>query len=162
MEERERVLNKMRALCSRSEHCRSDIRKRLEKYVNLDAEEIVEILCKEQFINDLRYAVAFARDKSSLQGWGERKIKLALARNGVEESVIKEALEEIDEVAADKKLDALLRTKYRSLRSETMRKNSTTDDQEEYTLKMKIFRYALSRGYSYDQIEKLYDTIRSN
>lgn len=152
MDEKEKVLNKMRSLCSRGEHCSADIRKRLEKYVNLNAGEIVETLLKEQYINDLRYATAFARDKSSLLGWGATKISLALSKNGIAQDTISQAISMIDEDASLKRLTSLMSTKYRSLKGE----------KEEQMRKLKVFRYALGRGYSYEQIKRVYDTIRPN
>ena len=43
----------------------------------------------------------FARDKSSLQGWGKVKIRVDLQRKGIEESAITAALSEIDSEAAE-------------------------------------------------------------
>ena len=66
--EKQRLLERMMRLCSLSEHCIGDIRKKVER-VNPDwCDEIVGRLCKEGYINEMRYARAFARDKSSLAG----------------------------------------------------------------------------------------------
>lgn len=139
-------------LCSLSEHCIGDIRKKVER-VNPDwCEEIVGKLCKEGYIDETRYARAFARDKSSLAGWGSAKIKVALYAKGIAPSVIEAALEEIDDDAAGKRLSALLSSKWKSLERES----------DPYRRKAKLFRYALGRGYDYAQINKEYDNIRGN
>lgn len=114
-----------------------------------EAEEIVGTLCSEGYVDDRRYARAFARDKSALQGWGNLKIKLALQRKGIEAEVISAALEEIDSEAATSKLESLLRAKLRTLRKE----------EDAATRRAKVLRYALGRGYGYDQINKVYNDI---
>ena len=139
-------------LCSLSEHCRADIAARLDKAGTPHAEEILETLCKEGYIDDARYARAFARDKSSLEGWGSAKIKLTLLRKGVEPQTAEQALEEIDRQAAGNKFHSLLSAKWRALSKET----------DPAKKQAKLYRYALGRGYSYDEIRKEYDKLRRN
>lgn len=139
-------------LCSLSEHCIGDIRKKVER-VNPDwCDEIVGRLCKEGYIDEMRYARAFARDKSSLAGWGSAKIKVALYAKGIAPSVIEDALGEIDDVAVRKKLSALMSSKWKSLERES----------DPFKRKAKLFRYAIGRGYDYEQIKEEYDNIRGN
>ncbi|MBO4571571.1 MAG: RecX family transcriptional regulator [Bacteroidales bacterium] len=147
--ERAKAIERMRGICSRKECCRQEIAAKLEKLEVEDVSGAVEQLCKEGFIDERRYARAFARDKSSLQGWGSLKIKLALQRKGIEAEVISAALEEIDAEAASAKLESLLRAKLRTLRKE----------EDSTTRRAKVFRYALGRGYGYDQINKVYNDI---
>lgn len=142
----------MRGICSRKECCRKEILAKLEKLEVQDPEGAVDQLCKENYINEARYAAAFARDKSSLQGWGPLKIRLSLQAKGIDAETIAEALGEVDADAADAKLEALLRAKLRTLRTET-------DPQKRYA---KLLRFALGRGYNYDQIKKSYDNIRTD
>jgi len=142
----------MMRLCSLSEHCRSEILKKLENAGAVRPTEIVETLCKEGYIDEARYARAFARDKSSLQGWGSGKIKLALLKKGISSETIVAALCEIDGEAAREKLRQIVSAKWRTLSSE----------KDELKKQAKLFRYALGRGYGYDEIRKEYDLIRGN
>ena len=82
--ERTKAIERMRGICSRKECCRQEISAKLEKLEVEDVKGAVEQLCIEGFIDERRYARAFARDKSSLQGWGSLKIKLALQRKGID------------------------------------------------------------------------------
>lgn len=94
----EKVLDRMRNLCSRREYCRADIMKKAMSALDGDrekAEKVIEILVAEKYIDELRYASAFARDKSSISGWGETKIRYMLSSKGVPREVIDKALEEI-------------------------------------------------------------------
>ena len=129
-----------------------EIAAKLEKLEVEDIEGALDQLCKENYINEARYAAAFARDKSSLQGWGSLKIRLSLQAKGIDAQTIADALGDIDRDAADAKLEALLRAKLRTLKAET-------DPSKRYG---KILRFALGRGYSYDQIKKSYDNIRTD
>lgn len=139
-------------LCSVSEHCRSDILKKLEKCSVSNPEEIVDRLCAEGYIDQDRYARAFVRDKSSLQGWGNAKIKLALQRKGFDGSTIAEAFTQIDVQASDKRLRELMTAKWKSLDRETDPRKKMAG----------LFRFAMGRGYSYDQIKQIYDTFRTD
>ena len=141
----------MMALCSRREYCRKEI---LTKLTRLEAEDpagIVETLCRERYIDELRYATAFARDKSSLQGWGSLKIRVALQAKGIPAETIAAALGEIDAPAAEERLASLLRAKLRSLRGEP-------DEAARYR---KLLRFGLGRGYDYEQIKRTYDNLRT-
>lgn len=150
--EKEKALDKMMASCSRREYCPRDIMDKLSRLdvPKCEAEWVVERLCKEKFIDEARYAAAFARDKSSLQGWGPVKIRAALTAKGIDADTVTAALGEIDSPAAESKLKALLQSKMRQLK-----------DEQEQTRRAKLLRFALGRGYEYAQILKEYDNIRT-
>ena len=150
MMEKEVMLGRMMRLCAAGEHCSSDIRARLSALSPEDRELIMEKLLADGYIDDARYARAFARDKSSLQGWGNLKISLALQRKAIAPETIAAALDEIDAEAADLKLEQLLRAKWKSLHGEADPRRKEA----------KLLRYALGRGYGYDKIKKIYDNIR--
>ena len=143
----EKALDKMRRLCSRREYCVSDIRTKLMKELEGDAQKVETALNKlieERYVDDLRNATAYARDKASISGWGATKIRYMLSAKGVAKDVISEALNEVDESKAISRLEKLLEHKYKSLK----------DDPQ---WKIKLLRFALGRGYSYDEVS---DQIR--
>lgn len=144
------MLNRMMRQCALREYCRSDIRRKLDGLPQAEADEILSKLCHEGYVDDARYARAFARDKSALQGWGNLKIKLALQRKGIAADAVSAALAEIDAPAADNRKEQVLRAKWKALERET-----DTDKKA-----ARFFRYGLSRGYSYEEIKKTYDNIR--
>ena len=135
-------MDKMRRLCSRREYCVSDIRAKLMKELDGDVQKVETAINKlkdEKYVDDLRYATAYARDKASISGWGATKIRYMLSAKGVAKDVISEALNEVDEVKASTRLEKLLENKYKSLK----------DDPQ---WKIKLLRFALGRGYSYDEV----------
>lgn len=148
-EKKLKVLNRLRGLCSRREYCVADVFKKAADGLEGDraaAQEVVDVLVKEKYVDDLRYASAFARDKSAIQGWGEVKIRYMLSAKGVPRDVIDKALEEIDEDKAESRLEKLLQNKLKSLK----------DDPQ---CRLKLLRFALGRGYSYDEVNSLINTL---
>ena len=145
----EKVLDKMRNLCSRREYCRSDIMKKVLKALDGDrtgAEKITETLVREKYIDELRYSSAFARDKASIAGWGETKIRYMLSAKGIPRETISLALEEIDEGKAAGRLEKLMENKFKSLK----------DDPQ---CRMKMLRFALGRGYGYEEVSSVLDGL---
>ena len=103
------------------------------------AEKVIATLVEEKYLDELRYASAFARDKSSLAGWGETKIRYMLSSKGVPRDIISQALEEVDDSKARTRLEKLMENKYRSLK----------DDPQ---CRLKMLRFGLGRGYGYDEV----------
>ena len=146
------VTDRLRALCSRREYCTQDVMKKALKALEGDrhaAEQVLETLIAEKYVDDLRYAGAYCRDKASLSGWGEVKIRYMLASKGIPREIIAEALEEIDGNRAQDRLNRLLQTKYKSIK----------DDPQ---CRLKLLRYALGRGYSYDEVSSIIDCLIHN
>ena len=148
----EKVLDRMRNLCSRREYCRADIMKKVVSALDGDrekAEKVMEILVAEKYIDEFRYASAFARDKSAISGWGETKIRYMLSSKGVPREIIDKALEEIDESKAMTRLEKLMENKYRSLK----------DDPQ---CRLKMLRFGLGRGYGYEEVSEVLEILMKN
>lgn len=140
-----KILDNLRRQCSRREYCRSDVFKKAGKALDGDreaAQKVVDTLVEERYVDDLRYASAFARDKSSIAGWGAVKIRYMLSAKGIDKEIISQALEDIDRTKADNRLEKLLENKRRTLK-------------EDPQWKLKLLRFAMGRGYSYDQVNEL-------
>lgn len=148
-QEAAKVLDRMRALCSRREYCRKDIMKKVLPAVDGDvtvAGGIIDMLVKEKYIDELRYASAFARDKSSIAGWGAVKIRYMLSAKGIPEGLVAQALEEIDGEKAVSRLDKLMENKFRSLK-------------EDPQCRLKMLRFGIGRGYGYDEVSSVVDRL---
>ena len=144
-----KVADRMRALCSRREYCRKDILKKVMTALDGDAakaEEVVGKLVEERYVDDRRYAAAFARDKASIAGWGAAKIRYMLAAKGVDREIIASALEEIDVNRADARLEKLMENKARSLKDDPQRR-------------IKLLRFGVGRGYGYEEVSSMIDRI---
>lgn len=144
-----KILDNLRRQCSRREYCVSDVLAKAEKALEGDKEkamQVVESLVKDKYVDDLRYACAYAREKSSISGWGEVKIRYMLSAKRISKDVISQALEDIDQQRATSRLEKLLENKYRTLK----------DDPQ---WKMKLLRFALGRGYSYDDVNEVLKSL---
>ncbi|MDE6644381.1 MAG: RecX family transcriptional regulator [Muribaculaceae bacterium] len=132
------ALVKMEDLCSRSEHSSNEIRKKL---VNMrlsgDAiNKIIDSLIDRRYIDDHRYAIAYARDKYRFSKWGRLKIRQALSLGGIPRDYINDALEQIDQNSYIEILDNMLKAKARSIKEGNTFEGRT-----------KLYRFGLSRGF---------------
>ncbi|MCF6242953.1 MAG: RecX family transcriptional regulator [Bacteroidales bacterium] len=144
------ALVKVQNLCARSEKCKADIRKKLYEWQisSSESEKIIESLVQDKFIDELRYAEYFVRDKFRFNKWGRIKIAYTLKLKQIPQNIIEQALLEIKE------------EEYReSIKNEIMKKQKNIKDTETYKLKEKLIRFAQSRCYeldiSSDIIEKI-------
>ena len=144
-----KVLDKLQAQCSRREYCSSDVYAKALKALEGDedgAVEVLEALKADKYVDDLRYASAFAREKASLSGWGKVKIRYMLSSKGIPGETISRALDEIDSDAAGRRMENVLMAKYRLI----------SDDPQ---AKIKLLKFALSRGYQYNDIKSFVDGL---
>lgn len=149
-EELKRVLSRMQGLCARREYCTSDIRRKLltrreTPLTEQEAGQILTALQREKYLDDARYAGAFARDKASLAAWGTAKIRYALRAKGISDEDIARALESIEPERSQERLRKLLESRCRNL----------ADDPK---CRQKLLRFALARGYDYDEINEVLST----
>lgn len=144
-----RALTRLQGLCAKAEYCSHDIFIKAFKSMEGDREaatRIVDSLVKDGFVDDLRYASAFAREKSSLTGWGSVKISFMLRGKGISDAVIKEALSSVDPEKASQKLRKLAEEKYRGLK-------------EDPECRLKLLKALLSRGYGYDDVAPVVEEV---
>ena len=149
MEEYSKVLDRLQAQCSKREYCSSDIlRKGLTAFEGdrEQATKLLDSLIQDRFVDDLRYATAFAREKSRLTGWGPAKIKYMLVGKGIPRSIVDEALKEVDPDEAERKMRSVLEVKYKTLAGDPQ-------------AKFKLLKFGLTRGYEYDVIAPVVDDI---
>ncbi len=138
----QKILSRLRNLCSRREYCVSDIMEKALMALDGDvagANAVVESLMADGYVNDRRYCAAYAREKSSVSGWGEVKIRHALSCKGISRDDIDSGIAEIDVGRAAARLDRLLSVKRKALGDEPQ-------------WKIKLLRFALGRGYRYDEV----------
>ncbi|MDE6410259.1 MAG: RecX family transcriptional regulator [Muribaculaceae bacterium] len=141
---KEAALLRMADLCARGERCASEIREKLRKLMvpSSTANEIIEYLEENRYIDDLRFAKAYARDKVRFSGWGRNKIRMALAVKRISSSEIREALDELDEEEYLLSLTKAAEAKARTL------------DLTDYADRAKLYRHLASRGFESGLISK--------
>jgi len=140
------LLHKAASYCSISEHCVSEVEEKLNAWsIECDDKaKIIDRLIAEDFINEKRFCVFFVKDKFRFNKWGKIKISYALKQKGVSNDLISIALGTIDEGEYEEMLAAILKTKLVGLKYEY-----------EYEKQGKLFRFAQSRGFESNVIEKV-------
>lgn len=131
-------------LCSRAEKSSGDAMRLMRTWQvpESDRQAVLERLISMRFIDDSRYAEAYVREKSSLAGWGARKIAQQLRLKGISGDIIARVLATLDNEEQAERLEQRLRRKLR-----TTKYNST------YDLRGKLLRYGLGLGYDYDVVK---------
>ena len=142
--DRRQALSKSMALCSQKEYTEAGIRVKLKAWgvEQDDMDPVIEELIREKFVDDLRYATAFVRDKVRLNQWGRVKIRYMLSMEHVKFSIIDQALGEIDEEEYHESLREILEKKNRELARES----------NAFTKKQKLVKFAQGRGYEMEAI----------
>lgn len=141
------ALNRAMALCSKTEHCISDIRQKLESW-GLEPEkagDVIAVLLRENFINEERYAGAYARDKYRYNKWGRVKIVSMLKAKGIPSAIIDTAVSFTDEGEYKQLVRDMLLSRRKSVKA-----------RNQYDLKGKLLRYGLSKGF---ESSLLYDIL---
>lgn len=146
----EELLHKAASYCSISEHCVSEVEDKLTAWgvSEEDKQTIIERLKSEDFINEKRYCTYFVKDKFRFNKWGKIKISYALKVKGLDKEVVLNAMSTIDEGEYEELLASLLKTKLVGLKYEF-----------EYEKQGKLFRFAQSRGFENNVIERIIRTI---
>jgi len=141
------ALNKAMNQCSRREYCSDEIRRKLLAWnvENSEAEKILSILYKENYINDLRYAKAFVRDKFNLNKWGKVKLSVYLRKKNIPANIIRLAIDSIDNEAYLRLLKNLIADHRKSVKAKN-----------QFEMKAKLLRYGLSKGF---ESSLLYDLL---
>jgi regulatory protein len=145
----QQALIKIRDWCAYQERCQQEARDKLYDYglKTDDVENIIAHLINENFINEERFAVAFAGGKFRIKRWGKVKIKQELKAKRVSDYCIKKGLAIIDNTEYINTLKKVLALKAKSITEKNFLKK-----------KQKLVRYALSKGYEQDII---FDLLKS-
>jgi regulatory protein len=146
----QQILTKLTAVCSRAEYCKEDIRRKMERWEVADdiQEKVIAYLIKERYIDEERYARCFIKAKKEYNHWGEKKIEQALYMKRIPKDIYEPILKEICNNDFRDILKSLLQNKKRSVKASS-----------DYELRGKLIRFAMQRGFTYDQICKVIDEI---
>mgnify|MGYP001358293715 CR=1 FL=1 len=147
MNNKKETISRLKKLCSKKEKCIKDIKKKLEEWnINdSDISEIVEILIKENYINEERYVKAYINDKVKFEKWGKNKIIYELRKKGIDENLIHKIINSYDNEEYYKNLKEIIEKKRKILKDDS------------YENRRKLIRYLYSKGYSIDDINKFID-----
>ena len=128
---KEQALQKLKHYCGYQERSHSEVKEKLYSLGvwKKDHDEILAALIEENYLNEERFALTFARGKFRLKQWGRVKIKYELKQRQVSEYSIKKALKQIEEDEYMASLKKLANDRFASLKGEQylVRKKKTID-----------------------------------
>ena len=144
------ALVKMQSWCAYQERSQQDARDKLyELGMWTEAvENIIVQLIQDNFLNEERFAMTFARGKFTIKKWGRIKIKQELKQKRVSDYCLKKALAQIDEKEYINTLKKIIESKRKLIK-----------EPNKIKLQYKLMSYALSKGYEKDLV---FDVLNNN
>lgn len=139
------IKQKLEHFCAYRERCEQEVRRKLAEWqVKSDEQDAyVRYLLTEGFLNEDRYAAAFARGKFRIKHWGRNRILSELRSKQLPESRIRESMVQIDEGEYFVALLDILE-----------KRSKTLKEQDPYKRQQKLFAYALQKGYESELIRE--------
>ncbi len=143
---REQAEKKVEHYCAYQERSQHEVRSKLYEWGlrTPDVEEIISRLISDNFLNEERFATAYALGKFRIKGWGKLKIRQALKLKRVPDKMIARVLATISYDDYTTKLQTLLD-----------KKSLTLDEPDGYKKRILLTRYAVSKGYEQELISGL-------
>jgi regulatory protein len=145
------ALQKAKHYCAYQERCHSEVRDKLYSFKlhKNEVEQLLTQLIEEDFLNEERFAVAYAGGHFRTKQWGKEKIKYALKQKKISEYCIRKALTGISNTDYNKTFFNVADKKLKTLKSE---KNI-------FIKKKKIRDYLLQKGFEIKLISDYLKTL---
>lgn len=142
----EQALQKLRHYCAYQERCHQEVKEKLYSLgvKKKDHDEIVASLIEDNYLNEERFAIAFAGGKFRMRQWGRAKIKYELKQRQVSDYSIRKALKQIESNEYITVLQKMADERFASLKGEQhlVRKKKTID-------------YLLQKGYEMELVREI-------
>ncbi len=117
----EEATKRMERYCAYQERCHKEVHQKLYemRMIPVAVDQIIDHLLRHNFLNETRFAQAFARGKFRAKKWGRNRIVNELKMRQISKFNIKIALKEIPDTEYYKTFDALAEKRLQQLTSET-------------------------------------------
>lgn len=140
----------IRRYCAYQERSQHEVSERLQSMglIPMVVDLLMVELIEQGFVNELRFAEAFARGKFRQKGWGRIKIREKLRQRKVSSACIQLALESLDD---EEYLDHLSQL--------AVWKWGKTQESNAFVRKQKVMGFLYQRGFEYDLIREAVDAI---
>lgn len=145
------ALQKIKSWCAYQERSQQETRQKLGTF-GLQADDIEGIiaeLIKENFLNEERFAMAFAGGKFRIKQWGKNKIKSGLKNHRISAYCIDKALKSIDEEEYKRTILRIIEKK--------MRPSAEPDVQRQL---FRVMNYLVSRGFEAESVKEYIYTFQ--
>lgn len=148
----EEAKRKLEAYCAYQERCHKEVQQKLKKMgmIPQAIDQIIHHLLQHNFLNESRFAQAFARGKFRTKKWGKQRITRELKSREISQFNIKLALQEISESDYFATFVTLSEKRMRQLKNETNLQKK----------RKKLADYLLYRGWESHMVwEKVQELI---
>ena len=138
------LLSRAQRYCATAERCTYEVSMLLGRLgaTTEQTDAIIDKLKQQSYINDARYCQAFVHDKVAFQAWGRMKIIMGLRAKHLPDELIDNAITAIDEQAYNANIRKLILSKRNQDRQ-------------------KQLRFMLQRGYTFDDLRFVSQTLKS-
>jgi regulatory protein len=146
------ALNKIFRYCAYQERSHREVKAKLFEFglSSAKVDEIISYLITEGFLNEERYAKAYAGGKFRIMKWGKLKIQRELESSGVSSRNIARGLSEITSSEYSQTLLGLVK-----------KKSNEVEDDNIYKKKNRVARFVMGKGYEPELVwEIVNDLIR--
>jgi regulatory protein len=135
----EQALQRAKLYCAYQERCHAETKQKLYSFglFKNDVDGILSNLIEEDYLNEERFAAAFARGKFRMKHWGRMKIMYELRQKNVSDYCIKKAVKQIEEDEYLKVLEKLKEEKFAELANE----------ESDLIRRKKVTDYLMQKGY---------------
>lgn len=137
------AMERLRKYCAYQERSQLEVRFKLVQLGQRgnDLENILVKLIEENFLNEERFALAYARGKFRMKGWGRNKINQELKQKGVSDYCINKAMKEIEAGDYQKRFLQELKKKAALIKGGTA-----------YARQQKLSAHLIRRGYEPEMV----------
>lgn len=137
------ALQKLQAYCAYQERCHWEVNNKLRDLgiFGDTADTLIAQLIEDNFLNEERFAIAYARGKFRMKSWGKIRIQQELKMRHIPEYCIKQAMKALDTEGG------YLETLERIIKQKGL-EYSDNDPQKT----SKLFAYAFRRGFESELI----------
>jgi regulatory protein len=132
---------KAMAYCAYQERSQQQLRDKLYEYglYPEEVENMIADLIGDNFINEERFAKAYAGGKFRMQKWGRHKIRQGLQQHKISDYCLRKGMAEIEPEEY-----------YDTLKELLSKKRAGLKEKDPFALKSKLARYAIGKGYEQD------------
>lgn len=150
---REQAYQKLKQFCDYQERSHDEVKQKLYGFGlrRQDVEQTISQLIEENYLNEERFAIAFAGGRFRAKHWGKVKIEYELKQKKVSAYCIKMALREIEDDAYKKTILQVAKKKWAALKGP-----GATD----YVRSSKTTSFLLQRGFERQLIADAINTLK--
>jgi len=143
------ILKRLEYFCAYQERCEFDVLEKVKKLGLQNPEKtemLIKRLQKDGFLDQKRFVNSYITGKVSIKKWGVNKIRAGLVQKRIDPVIIARGIMEIDADLYQENLQALFEKKIIALK----------DYKTDYQQKSKVIRFLSGKGYSSEEIYRLF------